>query len=166
MVAVRDLYRECENMQALRGGSKKGDDGMNPEAQNVATETGKYEESKRKGLKIFDASTLKTMLKPTSVLSFINPESDDERIDFVARRLDLMTVGAMSDTMIVRSLTRMKTIQDMQEKDIEGMSKEDLAELFNVDLKIDDMKNNQNFQCITDDPNTCLLYTSPSPRDS
>ena len=101
-----------------------------------------------KSLNIVSAGDLRKILKPTSTVSFINKNNEEERMDFIVRKGDPLTAGVMHDTMIVRSLMRMQQIVDLSEKDIETMSQEELVALFNIDLKIEDIHNNDKSVCI------------------
>ena len=100
-----------------------------------------FNPNERDSLNIIPAGQLGVILKPTGILSFIWHQDESIKFDFIVRKIDPMTTGVIHDTMIVRSLVRIKQYYDMTPKDVENMSPEEVTELFNVDRKIQDSHN-------------------------
>ena len=122
-----------------------------------------FDPVKKSGLNIMAPGDLKKILKPTGIITFTNVADETQKIDFLARKVDPLTTGSMHDTMIIRSLVRMKELYELQEKDFESMSPEQLADLFDVDKKIEDNHNNNVYLCVT--ASYALLEPAISPTD-
>jgi len=81
-------------------------------------------------------------------MRFINLEDETDFIDFIVRKIDASTIGTRTERDMVDSLTRLKEIHDLTEKDVEKMTPEEIADLFNVEKRISDLKNNDAFLCV------------------